>query len=194
MLKRQRPASPLPSTSDTPVAVDSFAFDPETRHLKRPRVIPPSPDGACPSWDPYNDNHSNEDEDYIEEQGERDANGPTYADEYKQVNNVLRELHTLHQHRLLFTSPSLAQTPLESSSVQGQNTHHPSKNLTFSPSPKITPPYLDASAYSCSEDNIQKNEILQVTERYGDTNRLLGSLFLSRRQQRVLADSILPQP
>lgn len=118
MLKRQRPATPPPSSLDDPPSFlpgpirplqSLHTVDPSELRPKRQRVRPPPLDGALRGWlesqsaGPHWE--SDGEEDWIEDT--HDVFRPplplsTTADQYKDANSLLHELHVLHQHRLLF--------------------------------------------------------------------------------------------
>jgi len=196
MLKRQRPVSPPPSHHTIPLVADPLPFrtDPG-RDFKRRRVLPPSLDGHSRGWGvPDPADGADDDEEYVASEGEAvEGNDDRSAwaehtSEYQKANNVLHELHALHQHRLLFSSNShlsLPQrSPLEPSTL---GTHHHDRHskmiMPQRPVMQTKDPAFDPSGSGYSGSHSSKDEVHRVTERYGDTNRLLGSLFLSRRRQ-----------
>ncbi|KAF9229666.1 hypothetical protein BS17DRAFT_33093 [Gyrodon lividus] len=124
MLKRQRPATPPPSSlDDSPPCFPDRSIRPLPQRnvdptlcneprSKRQRVQPPVLDGALRGWlasnptGPYVDESDGE-EDWVED-GEGQQSGGlsslplAVTDQYKHANSLLHELHTLHQHRFLF--------------------------------------------------------------------------------------------
>ncbi|GLB36379.1 hypothetical protein LshimejAT787_0306670 [Lyophyllum shimeji] len=194
MLKRQRPPSPPPSTPTIPLVVDPpFHTDP-ARDFKRRRVLPPSLDGRSRGWGaPDAEAGGDEDEEYVSSDDEAaegsgdNAALAVHTSEYQKANSVLHELHALHQHRLLFSSnshPSPAQLPPVSAFPGAHHQHQHSKmTVTQPPLMQSKDPAFDASGLEYSGSHSSKDELNRVTERYEDTNRLLGSLFLSRRRQ-----------
>ncbi|KAF8239338.1 hypothetical protein L208DRAFT_86920 [Tricholoma matsutake] len=173
MLKRQRPVSPPPSIPTIPL-VDDPPFE-MAHHSKRRRVLPPVLDGQMRGWGRSDD--EDEDEEEIEDYKE-DTVDATNLDSslsgYKSANSVLSELHTLHRRRHFSSSlpnPQLSwpQTMCLSSQAHDKN----GKFAQLRPSQS----YIERRAPEPTD------ELLCVTERYEDTNRLLGSLFLSRRRQ-----------
>ncbi|KAF9243794.1 hypothetical protein BU15DRAFT_71916 [Melanogaster broomeanus] len=128
MLKRQRPATPPPSSldnfpscfPDTPLrplphrnADPTLANEPRA---KRRRIQPPVLDGALRGWlasnpsGPYREESDGEDSvEGVDDASEGHESGAPLSlslsatDQYKHANTLLHELHTLHQHRLLFT-------------------------------------------------------------------------------------------
>lgn len=115
MLKRQRPATPPPSSlgdppsffPDGPIRSPHIADSHQPRS-KRQRIRAPPLDGALRGWlesesaNPHGE--SDGEEDRIEDVC--DALPPTTTpDQYKDANILLHELHVLNQHRLLFVHP-----------------------------------------------------------------------------------------
>lgn len=87
------------------MASDSVEDLPAAPNFKRRRTAPPLLDGVSRGWAQQEE----EDEDYAASDSEDDAatcplDGST--GEYSSTNSLLRELHTLNQHRLLFSSPT----------------------------------------------------------------------------------------
>ncbi|KAJ6519594.1 hypothetical protein C8R45DRAFT_952029 [Mycena sanguinolenta] len=182
MLKRQRAISPPPSNPEIPLVSDT----PEShrRESKRRRVLPPSLDGqsrraAFPAED-----DGEEDDDYDAHPSDRQnpadsaSSGSTaYNTEYQSANTFLHDLHALHRHRLLFSSPPqpLLQPTLFPPPVQ--------EKLYF---PQIVDPprMVDKQDLSGTHGfGLPAEEVENVKERYEETNRMLGSLFLTRRKQ-----------
>ncbi|OJA09110.1 hypothetical protein AZE42_02575 [Rhizopogon vesiculosus] len=133
MLKRQRPPTPPPSLDETPsltlfpnrpirplphCEAHPELFSRECRAKKR-RIHPPVLDGAQRGWAKPLDssmpltNDSDGEEDWIDGEDDaaaayaypRGATSPDHTD-YKRTNSMLHEVHTLHQHRLIFSQPS----------------------------------------------------------------------------------------
>ena len=134
MLKRQRPISPTPTFSSVPLVIaDPFV----ERDTKRRRTLPPVLDGACRGWAPaplsINDEEDDGEEDYISDDENKYISpncsikcSPTPQQPgdkagYTSTNSFLRELHTLQQHRLLFSSPPLPPSASTSSFLCGSN-------------------------------------------------------------------------
>ncbi|KAF5377543.1 hypothetical protein D9615_005193 [Tricholomella constricta] len=185
MLKRQRPASPPPSMPTVPLLVHPLPFDMEARRdLKRRRVFPPSLDGNSRGWgvpipasgcDDDDDEYMSNEDEPVERNGDRSA-WPAHSSEYKAANNVLHELHTLQQHRLLFSSSctSTSHIPVnDRSSVNPSNpdAHDMRSKMLTAPRPlaPIKDPAFDTSGSAGSHPS--EDEIIRVTERYEDTNR-----------------------
>ena len=140
MLKRQRPISPTPTFSSVPLVIaDPFV----ERDTKRRRTLPPVLDGACRGWAqaPLSINNEEDDgeEDYISDDEKNvlpncsnncsltQQQHPGDKTEYTSTNSFLRELHTLQQHRLLFSSPLPPPSASASSFLCGSN----SKNAAY---------------------------------------------------------------
>lgn len=191
MLKRQRPSSPPPSKLSVPL-LDSSPVDMMGRDSKRRRTLPPVLDGPSRGWEQPEGNDSERydleeysDDELVEsEQTRVDDSSRTDSAEYKSANSVLRELHTLYQHRLAFstTSPSL-NSPAGSNprSLQSQpmsdtyNAH--CEHSRFLPVIPEHPKGLSYPGNSVGIGNEQmlENEVHRVTERYENTNRWLCS-------------------
>jgi len=154
MLKRQRPATPpIPSMPlwAEPSSLDSIMVE---REHKRRRTTSATPlDAPWKDWD--NRLHAIANCADIGREGQVS---------YKSANATLRELHTLQQHRLLFSAPG---TPLT------HNSPFQSKGMS-----SIS---LDTTNLGQGMPSI--DEQMQVKERYEETNRLLGSTLLSRRKE-----------
>ena len=133
MLKRQRPISPTPTLSSVPLVItDPFV----ERDTKRRRTLPPVLDGACRGWAqaPLSINNEEDDgeEDYISDDENKNipptcsincslTQQPGDKTGYTSTNSFLRELHTLQQHRLLFSSPPPLPSASASSFLCGSN-------------------------------------------------------------------------
>ncbi|KAG5341376.1 hypothetical protein E4T56_gene13289 [Termitomyces sp. T112] len=186
MLKRQRPPSPPPFVPSIPLVDDSYPD--ATRDVKRRRILPPSLDGKSRDWSIPDIPDDDDDEDYDSQHEKAKPYGiglTMDSADYKQANTVLHELHTLHQHRLLFTSThdSGSQVPTLSQCLpqHAQSNHDDvSSKMIITPHPEVSGCDYSNSTYPNSHPSV---ELERVTQRYGDTNRLLGSLFLSRRRQ-----------
>jgi hypothetical protein len=104
MLKRQRQSSPPPASSNIHLIQDLGA---EERHAKRRRTQQPMLAEAV--------GQAVDDDDSCEEYRDSHAtNAATHEltemtntlEEYKSANTMLRDLHILNQHRLMFSSPA----------------------------------------------------------------------------------------
>ncbi|KAH0838596.1 hypothetical protein J3R83DRAFT_6917 [Lanmaoa asiatica] len=212
MLKRQRPATPPPSSLGDP---PSFLFDglirplqpshsvnPSQPRSKRQRIRPPPLDGALRGWlesesaGPYWE--SDGEEDWIEDARDvfRSPLPPsTTADQYKDANSLLHELHVLNQHRLLFAhSPRdrrlNPKVPLPTAHARTQDPLTGQRPTAWTDGSFYhpAPPQLAhdrPAGRSCesAKENGLVEEVHCVRQRYEDANRLLGSLFLSRRRE-----------
>ncbi|KAK7058257.1 hypothetical protein VNI00_001888 [Paramarasmius palmivorus] len=207
MLKRQRPSSPSPASFPSP-----DPFSESIPNSKRQRVLPPTLDGKLRSREArrfVNDSDWEEDEEVYEDD---DALGYTssssFLDDsaYKSTNNFLHELHTLQRHRLLFAQSQApipkadlvylrslpAQSPSSNTSPtsEWQKDHARAQNNVWSSDDSQTRTNAEEAGVNRTthaghaEDN---SEGKFVKDRYEDTNRMLGSLFLSRRRE--LGDS-----
>jgi len=179
------------------------------RDVKRRRTVAPVLDGQSRGWNRKEPDDSEEDEEDMSQddeqeivtiEGRKDEWQAGAGEEYKSTNNLLRELHVLQQHKLMFSnrsssspSPSLyssAQSNRPSPQSQGPN-GMPTKSFVppLSESPRTHPSdgYDSKGATNQYIPNVdvqaERNEVQRVKERYEDTNRLLGSLFLSRRRE-----------
>lgn len=144
MLKRQRPISPTPTFSSVPIVIaDSFV----ERDTKRRRTLPPVLDGACRGWAqaPLSINNEEDDgeEDYISDDEKENTTTncsincsqqqPGDKAGYTSTNSFLRELHTLQQHRLLFSSPPPPPSASAASSfLCGSNWKDAAHSLSYS--------------------------------------------------------------
>ena len=145
MLKRQRPVSPIPTFSSVPLVIaDPFV----ERDMKRRRTLPPVLDGACRGWAqaPLSINNEEDDgeEDYISDDENKNIvpncsincslpqQQPGDKAGYTSTNSFLRELHTLQQHRLLFSFPPPPPSASPSSFLCGSNTKDAAHSLSYS--------------------------------------------------------------
>ncbi|KAF8845414.1 hypothetical protein BDN67DRAFT_961759 [Paxillus ammoniavirescens] len=125
MLKRQRPATPPPSSlhdftscfADRSIKpLPQRHADPTLRNepcAKRRRTQPPVLDGTLRGWLASNPTYpsreeSDDEEDWVEGVERHQSDAPSslplvVTDQYKHANSLLHELHTLHQHRFLLT-------------------------------------------------------------------------------------------
>ncbi|PPQ90427.1 hypothetical protein CVT25_014945 [Psilocybe cyanescens] len=206
MLKRQRPVSPPIPSSSVPFVSDSPG-DLIERHSKRRRTLPPVLDGASRGWAMTPQLNVDDEEDYYsDEDGQENVasdfqhSQQQLQSEYKSTNTMLRELHTLHQHRLLFSphfpqdaraSPTSINMSLNPKSYPQQQT--PNKSLMSQHFERLqTPQYPTTPRIEKKSTHIDplSEEVTRVTERYESTNRLLGSWFLSRRRALDSSDEV----
>ncbi|KAI0651643.1 hypothetical protein C8Q79DRAFT_1004918 [Trametes meyenii] len=120
------------------------------------------------------------------------------AGEYRSANTLLHDLHAEHRHRMLFFLPRL---PSDVSTPQCHlynEYHHHHHHHSTSTTDKTLPAPVDAEPPSAAlhkhtpsftisipskdANTVDHVEVQRVTQRYEDTNRYLGSLFLSRRK------------
>jgi len=179
MLKRRRPTTPpVPSVPlwEEPSPLDTAMME---REQKRRRT-------ALVTDDPWDSTPKP-----VVNQAGNAREGPevSYVDSrYKSANSIIRELHTLHQHRLLFSMSGTppghdfsGQSSNAQSSQSKSNVSASIERLTQAENPPVqTDPEQDHSSLG---------EQAQVKERYEEINRLLGSMFLSRRRQLGLEES-----
>lgn len=133
MLKRQRPATPPPSSLGDPPsflpdgpARLSNPVDPSQPRSKRQRIQPPPLDGALRGWlesEPTGPHcESDGEEDWIEDARDVAAKSslpPSMAaDAYRDTNSLLHELHVLNQHRLLNVHSPRDQRPIRHAHIQ----------------------------------------------------------------------------
>ena len=175
MLKRQRPSSPPPSISNIPLVDDS------SHDFKRRRILPPILDGPSRGWG------ASQEEDIYEEDastlGEEQENTSSSSNpdvvEYSSANTVLRELHTLNQHRLTqaFASPPRNAARSSAHFIDPYSYSHLSKShlppisdrLRAQAETRISLPHEPLSSNS--------DESRIVMQRYEDTNRYLDYLY-----------------
>lgn len=185
MLKRQRPSSPFPSSSDSPIACDPYNDLQLPPATKRQRIAPPSLDGPSRGWrgshtTQTSDNADDGEED-LEYEDDHDATcdasnteAHLIREKYKSTNNMLSELHILHQHRLLFvpSAPQTRSTSLASAS-EGKWINAPITPSSLhgrSSGPNCADPSLRTA--SKSEGNMAPSEEDQdVAEKYKQTNK-----------------------
>ncbi|KAF8971568.1 hypothetical protein BDZ97DRAFT_1251631 [Flammula alnicola] len=199
MLKRQRP--PSPSSSSIPFINDSPA-DLIERNSKRRRTVPPVLDGTARGWAAPRENE--EEEDYTYSDHEVDIVAPRHdyqqqaPSQYKSTNTMLRELHTLHQHRLLFATSTVAHNSDTNATITSPLYPAPYPRHATPEKGHLQPqhdrlrtahvsPLIDKGS---QVNDTSMEEVNRVTERYEGTNKFLGSLFLSRRRKLDSSDEI----
>lgn len=202
MLKRQRPISPPPTFSSVPLVIaDPFV----ERDTKRRRTLPPVLDGACRGWAqaPLSINNEEDDgeEDYISDE-DKDITPncsincsltqqqPGDKARYTSTNSFLRELHTMQQHRLLFSSPPPSPSASASSYLSGSNLKDATQSLSYHSPPikghfnmslqlpierqRVSPHTSPTPTGKLSQQQSHGfpiDEIHSVTERYEGTNK-----------------------
>jgi hypothetical protein len=195
MLKRQRQTSPPPSSLNIPLISDLPSDAIAERNFKKQRTAPPSLDGRIRGWgqEPELPGEDDDGEDYIDDSTEDMVPLPSTAgyahpslhaeNEYKSANTVLRELHTLHQHRMLFSTPP---SP-GSHSTAHLMVAHTSPPLLHGPSPlrnqigkeRITGAWSQHSNSTAKEkssendDSVLEQEAHRVAERYEGLNKFV---------------------
>jgi len=111
---------------------------------------------------------------------------------YKSTNSFLHDLHASHQHRLIASSSSTPSSPNPLSQQQRQQQQQSSLSSSSlrSSSKRLHVPSFDHNLTAqrgldghAVENTMPLGEERMVKERYEDTNRLLGSLVLSRRRE-----------
>lgn len=190
MLKRQRPATPPPSSLDD---YPSFLYDslvrpphtvdPSQPRSKRQRTHPPPLDGALRGWlescpgGPHGE--SDGEEDWTEDAGDA-ATSPlppsTSADQYKDTNSLLHELHVLNQHRLSFVHPPRDRCldPIRHNHTRGplmQEECNTPPHHTASPHPTHGRPESQSRCVGFAGGKRLVEEVECVRQRYEDANR-----------------------
>ncbi|KAJ7293350.1 hypothetical protein C8J57DRAFT_1268805 [Mycena rebaudengoi] len=190
MLKRVRPISPPPSSPSIPLVSDPSEFP--GQEAKRRRILPPSLDGQFRGRNALSldEDDGEEDEDEAFSDGRNASRaGPQPSSatvdnaEYQSANSFLHDLHALHRHRLIFSSPQSPQHP-----TYVIPHHYHEKHLPLTSEYARTPDDKDrvglgGVAHFTTAEPSSLEEVQSVKERYEDTNKRLGSLFLSRRKQ-----------
>ncbi|KAG7099449.1 hypothetical protein E1B28_001300 [Marasmius oreades] len=184
MLKRPRPHSPLLLTSNFPM---TGSLDVILPTAKRRRLLPDSSDHTSQPTRPGYD--CDDDEEDFDELEQDVSNSATVDSPYKDTNSFLYELHTLHRHRQLFSQQLLHEAqPSQRMAhllqyTRGDN-EFPSQSVAAA-SP-LGPTVYPSGSFKLPLETSGSNvlfEVEAVKARYEETNRLLGSLFLSRRQE-----------
>ncbi|KAL4069377.1 hypothetical protein J3A83DRAFT_4537689 [Scleroderma citrinum] len=195
MLKRQRPATPPPVSLDFAVCFPDRPVRPLPHSAElsnKRRRVHDSTFGDQPRQE-----ESDGEEDCVDDDPSC-LSPPSRADmDYKRSNCLLHELHVLHQHRLMFSpsdhpsstygppSPSICthfcfQGNADATNIPSRSSFdklpipQPSSPAHSAPHARTGQPYSDQAVL---------HEAQSVWERYEGTNRLLGSLFLSRRRE-----------
>ncbi|KAJ7630711.1 hypothetical protein FB45DRAFT_916340 [Roridomyces roridus] len=179
MLKRPRAPSPPSSSSSVPLLDDEHA----SYQPKRRRILPPSLDGQSRRSESM---FATDNDDGEEEYDQDDT--MTYPDshqlppvassshntEYESANTFLHELHASHRHRLIF-SPSWH----PSSPYEGKAYASPMQLPLHPEAPEKT----GVGGMAGFAHGLPFEEEKCVKDRYEDTNKRLGSFFLTRRKQ-----------
>ncbi|RPD81789.1 hypothetical protein L226DRAFT_577631 [Lentinus tigrinus ALCF2SS1-7] len=193
MLKRQRSTPSFVPDAYTPMnpAIDTF----EERVAKRRRQFaPPHSQSMDKGKTPWRPGDSDGEEDVeIHEYAVRplapseQAQRLQQAGEYKHVNTLLHDLHAEQRHRILFSSTS---PPEHIPIAHNHPRNHPEFDHPFSSLDKLAPTYgsLPVSPHESAKhmptftisipskdaSPVDHVEVRRVTERYEDTNRLIG--------------------
>jgi len=197
MLKRQRASSPSPLTQTPETELPLIPSVPTSSEhgVKRRRIHSPPLDGQSRGWGiPPEPSEDEIDEDDVMGDDSPDAWATPSLDgtgEYKAANSLLHDLHAEQQHRRLM-SPSLhsASSPGPSSSLDWSSTPKelPDRKLNFIPNSNSIQDALLAEKYrqglhaSETKNRVDCDDDVNVYDRYGETNRLLGLVFLERRR------------
>ena len=199
MLKRQRPATPPPSSLGDPPSflpngpirplLPSQPVEPSQPRSKRQRTQPPPLDGALRGWlvsEPAGPHwESDGEEDWIEDPHSRMGSPlppPTTASQYKDANSLLHELHVLNQHRLLFAHQSRDRRPNLNPRVTLPLTQDPlvghgpaawtNGSLYHPPPSQFARDGLTGRSYNeFAEGKGLVEEVQSVRQRYEGTNR-----------------------
>lgn len=185
MLKRQRASSPSPFAQATIPESPPISSDPaSSKHgAKRRRIFAPSLDGPSRGWGGSSVAFGDEeDEDDIIVDGRTLT--PTLRESslestgtYKSVNSLLHDLHAEQQHRRIVSSaanPDLQFAPFSS--------HGWSSPVPLAGKPSFVHPIPQDVLATGVKHRLQCEEGVSVYERYEETNRYLGSVFLERRR------------
>ncbi|KAK0233403.1 hypothetical protein IW262DRAFT_78138 [Armillaria fumosa] len=171
MLKRQRATSPRVSAiSNVPLVAD------DSPRQKRRRILPPALDGHLRGriWENDEDDGEEDFED-TDEEGQDRGEGSL---EYKAANSMLYELHALNRHRQIFATTSNQHWPY------GFPGTLPEKGDSISSTPHLHHNEAKTGTQESSgSGNLSVDELQKVTQRYEETNKRLGVLFLSRRKE-----------
>jgi hypothetical protein len=161
MLKRQRPATPpIPSMPlwAEPSSLDSIMVE---REHKRRRTTSATPlDAPWKDWD--NRLHAIANCADIGREGQVS---------YKSANATLRELHTLQQHRLLFSAPGTPLTHNSPFQVSHLFTLFFWQHLTTLPEQSKGMSSISLDTTNLGQGMPSIDEQMQVKERYEETNR-----------------------
>ncbi|KAH9949023.1 hypothetical protein B0H21DRAFT_538675 [Amylocystis lapponica] len=195
MLKRQRPSSPLPS-ADIPLVPIEPSLDVYERVVKRRRQFAP-PRGSRHGGGVGGTSDDDEEDVPGSPEGRSEyTRGTTRWQEeaglYKTANTLLHDLHAEQRHRAIFSSHSSygvarhSHTPLDtcSQTVASYETRLSAHSFDRTASTSLHVQDIDRTTSLWNGRLVPEDvEVQNVTQRYEDTNRLLGSLFLTRKRQ-----------
>lgn len=204
MLKRQRPASPIPAPWDGVEEEKNLPEDLYEPMSKRRRYFTSSSPSFA-SQETFTE-HQHEQDDISSSNAASSSWHPEHgsrkgirewqkdAGEYKSANTLLHDLHAEQQHRIIFstsaTTPSTTHSDTEArhrSAVQHQptdGTH--SRGRAPSPSPRGSiSPDRKPSPGAVEEEY----EAQVVSQRYEETNRYVQISVILEKQADVVADS-----
>ena len=197
MLKRQRPSSPPPSASNVPLISD-LPLDYADRPSKRSRTKPPSLNGAERGWATTADDEEDDGEEDVYD--ELPSSTAPYAmstsmppephiTHYKSTNDLLRELHVLNQHRLVFSTPtSSCHTGLDSHTSSEQKDQY---SVAYMPLAQIGAQVSYQTHGSKQDDAGQVWEEAQlVQDRYEAHNRYVTCAFRAVRSLNLSPDCL----
>jgi len=189
MLKRQRASSPLPLSQATIPESPPISSDPALG-VKRRRIFAPSLDGPSRGWGGSSvASGDDEDDDDALMDGHtltlttwrrrnfRDESSVESAGAYKLVNSLLHDLHAEQQHRRMVssaTSPDLQSTLFSS--------HGWSSPVPLAGKPSFVMHPVPQDVLTGVKNRPRCEEDVSVYERYEETNRYLGTVFLERRR------------
>jgi hypothetical protein len=173
------------------------------RDVKRRRTVAPVLDGQERGWNMEDQEDSEEDGEVMSQDDEQESveSGKEEwqagaGEEYKSTNKLLRELHVLQQHKLMFSSSSSPSSPSPSlyASAQSNRPSPKPRGLNATPTKSSLPSLSESSRSHPSHGYDSKgvtnetipdfgvqtemNEVQCVKERYEDTNKSVGMLSL----------------
>lgn len=182
MLKRQRPATPPPSLSELPSVPDFSMGEPSSfnHNAKRRRTVAPQMDGNSRGMnysDGEDDNNTDDDEDnpfdnsMVEGRDEAPSGWEERAGQYKDMNQLLHQLHLEQQSRSRYPSSS---SNAHSHCTQLLHTQHNSLPHPSKQSQRIS----DEVSHS-GEQHTSSNKTEEVWTNYEANNRCVGAFITS---------------
>ncbi|KZT21699.1 hypothetical protein NEOLEDRAFT_1181537 [Neolentinus lepideus HHB14362 ss-1] len=203
MLKRSRPITPPPHLEELPslpLVPGPSSIEYYQRDVKRRRTAAPSLDGPSRGWERSSFCDEEDEEDWW--QDENNGRGAEASLEtskqYQASNSLLHDLHAEYQHRMLFSpSPAASSRHFPSQagpySPQSHAVHLGKQSMRYlSDRPVMTEinGHLQrAMAMHMEKGGLDTAEEQRVRARYEESNRLLRSLFLSRRRESPATDA-----